>query len=278
MKKTEFLKALLIVFSFLFMFTNIFAGTKTLLLATTTSVDNTGLLNYLAPKFKNDTGIELKWIAVGSGKALQLGKNCDVDVLLVHDPTMERQYIQSGYGIKRTKIMYNDFVIIGPKNDPAKIRNQSVINALQNIAAKQSTFVSRGDNSGTNEKEKQLWQRAKINLPQKSTWYIQSGQGMMATIYITAEKHGYTLTDRGTFIKYAVNYHNHPPLIILVQKNKLFSNQYSVILVNPKRCKNVNIKLAEQFRNWLIVKPTQTIIANYKLLNKRLFIPNADRQ
>jgi len=278
MKKIEFLKALLIVFSFLIMFTNISANSKILLLATTTSVDNTGLLNYLAPKFKKDTGTELKWVAVGSGKALQLGRNCDADALLVHDPVMERQYIKSGYGIKRTKIMYNDFVIIGPKNDPAKIKNLPVINALQNIATKQAPFVSRGDNSGTYEKEKQLWCKAKINLPNKSTWYIQSGQGMMATIYMAAEKHGYTLTDRGTFIKYAANYHNRPPLIILVHKDKFLFNQYSIILVNPKHCKNVNIKLAEQFRNWLIAKPTQTTIANYKLLNKRLFIPNANQQ
>jgi len=139
------IKKILIVFSSLFMSTCIFASTKTLLLATTTSVDNTGLLNYLAPKFKKDTGIELKWVAVGSGKALQLGRNCDVDALLVHDPDMEKQYIKSGYGIKRTKIMYNDFVVIGPRNDPAKIKNKSLINALQNIAIKQAPFVSRGD-------------------------------------------------------------------------------------------------------------------------------------
>lgn len=272
------IKKILIIFLSLLTFTNTFASTKTLLLATTTSVDNTGLLNYLAPKFKKDTGIELKWVAVGSGKALQLGKNCDVGALLVHDPVMEKQYIKSGYGIKRTKIMYNDFVIIGPKNDPAKIKNLPVTNVLQNIATKQVPFVSRGDNSGTFEKEKQLWHQAKINLPNKSTWYIQSGQGMMATIYMAAEKHGYTLTDRGTFIKYAANYHNRPPLIILVHKDKFLFNQYSIILVNPKHCKNINVNLAEQFRNWLIAKPTQTIIANYKLLDKRLFIPNADKQ
>jgi tungstate transport system substrate-binding protein len=277
MKKFEFLKALLIVFSIIFVFTNTFANTKSLLLATTTSVDNTGLLNYLAPKFKKDTGLELKWVAVGSGEALQLGKNCDADALLVHDPIMERRYVKSGYGIKRTKIMYNDFVIIGPKNDPAKIKNKSVINALQSIAAEQSIFVSRGDNSGTYEKEKQLWQIAKIHLPQKSTWHIQSGQGMMATIYMAAEKHGYTLTDRGTFIKYAAN-HSYPSLIILVQNDKILFNQYSLILVDPKRCKNINTKSAEQFRNWLIAKPTQTTIANYKLLDKRLFIPNADEK
>jgi len=278
MKKIEFLKALLIVLTSLFILTNISANSKSLLLATTTSVDNTGLLNYLAPKFKKDTGTELKWVAVGSGKALQLGRNCDADALLVHDPVMERQYIKSSYGIKRTKIMYNDFIIIGPRNDPAKIKNKSVTNALQNIAVKQAIFISRGDNSGTNEKEKQLWQKAKINLLKKTTWYIQSGQGMMATIYMAAEKHGYTLTDYGTFIKYAANYHNHPPLIILVQNDKILFNQYSIILVNPKHCKNVNIKLAEQFKNWLIAKPTQTTIANYKLLNKHLFIPNANQQ
>lgn len=174
---------------------------KALMMATTTSTDNTGLLDYLAPEFTKDTGIELKWTSVGTGKALKLGMNCDVDVLLVHAPVAEKRYIEDGYAESRTEIMYNDFVIVGPKADPAGVKGMAVEKALSTIRDADKTFVSRGDNSGTNKKEILLWKAAGGPLPEKEAWYVQTGQGMLSTLNITAERGGYTMTDRGTYIK-----------------------------------------------------------------------------
>lgn len=247
----------------------------TLLMATTTSTDNTGLLNYLAPKFQHDTGIELKWVAVGTGQALEIGKNCDADVLLVHAPKAEKKYVAKGYGVKRKQVMYNQFVLIGPKDDPAHIKNFSIIKAFKVLAQKHAVFISRGDNSGTNKRELQIWQQANIIPPQKSTWYLEAGQGMLATIRMAEQKHGYTLTDSGTYIKYAANHNDKPALVILVKGDKLLRNQYSVILVNPKRCPKVKTKLAWAFSKWIRSKSIQKDIADYRLLGKEMFTPNA---
>jgi len=257
-------KILLLLFG-LFLSGNIFAA-KSILLATTTSTDNTGLLNYLAPRFKHDTGIELKWVAVGTGKALELGKNRDVDVLLVHAPAAEKKYMAQGYGINRKQVMYNYFVIIGPASDPAKIKGKNAVKALAKIATNKATFISRGDDSGTNKRELQLWHKAELKPPAKSKWYLQSGQGMLATIRIAENKRAYTLTDTGTYIKYAAKYKNKPPLVVLVHNLR---NQYSVIVVKRG--------LAQQFSNWLVAKKTQRAIAAYKLLGQRLFTPDAIR-
>lgn len=252
----------------------VFASPKTLLLATTTSTDNTGLLNYLAPKFQHDTGIRLKWVAVGTGEALALGQRCDADVLLVHNPHAEKQFVKQGFGIDRKKVMYNQFVIIGPANDPAKIRGLSATAALRQLATSKNIFVSRGDDSGTNMRELTLWHQADLTPPTKSKWYLQAGQGMLATIRIAADKHGYTLTDTGTYIKYAANLAK-PPLVVLVQGGHDLRNQYGVILVNPQHCPKTKIKLARQFSNWLISKPVQQAIAAYRLQGKELFTPDA---
>ncbi len=244
-------------------------------MATTTSTDNTGLLDYLAPRFQQQTGIELRWVAVGTGKALELGKNCDVDVLLVHAPAAEKRYVAEGYGVDRTKIMYNDFVIIGPPEDPAGIKGMNATDALKTIAGKGALFVSRGDNSGTNKKELALWKTAGISGFDKASWYIQTGQGMLATINVTAERLGYTLTDRGTYIKYQHNMKGNPPLVILVEGGENLFNQYSAIAVNPARCKNVRYDLAQRFIQWLVSPETQKMIGEYKMLGKSLFTPNA---
>lgn len=246
------------------------ANSKDLLLATTTSLEDTGFLDYLAPQLQNDTKINLRWVAVGSGAALEMGKNCDVDAVLTHDPKAEEDFMHKGYGVSINKIMYNDFVIVGPANDPAKIKNKSVTEALQSIASQQSTFISRDDKSGTYEKELELWSKAQINLPQKSNWYLQSGQGMLATLNIAATKHAYTLTDRGTFIKYLAN-NDSQKLIILVQKKSNLINKYNLILINPKYCKNVNIANAEQFKDWLIGEQAKKLIVNFKLKNQPIF-------
>lgn len=251
------------------------AACAELLLATTTSTDNTGLLDYLAPMFTKSTGIELKWVATGTGKALKLGENCDCDVLMVHAPASEKKYVEAGFGVNRRQIMFNDFVIIGPDKDQAKIKGQGVCGALKNIAAENSTFASRGDNSGTNKKEISLWKECDGELPQEQKWYLQTGQGMLATMNVAVERNAYTMTDRGTFIKFEANNNENPPLKILVEGDKSLLNQYSVIEVNKDRCPKVKNELARQFGDWLVSKEGQDAIGNFRLLNKQLFTPNA---
>ena len=251
------------------------AGQKTLLMATPTSTDNTGLLDYMAPHFTEETGIKLKWIATGTGKALKLGQNCDADILLVHAPGAERKYVSNGYGINRREVMYNDFVIIGPASDSAKINGKSVIEALQLIKRSKNLFVSRGDNSGTNKKEITLWIEAGMSVPDKETWYIQTGQGMLSTINIAVERSGYTMTDRGTYIKYEDNFGGNPFLKILVEGDAVLINQYSVLIVNHARCKNVQNGLAIKFSDWIVDRKAQKLIKDFKLLGKQLFVPNA---
>ena len=254
----------------------VFSDNRILRLATTTSTDNTGLLDYLAPYIGTVTGIELQWIAVGTRNALELGKNCDVDVLIVHAPESEEQFIRNGYGVNRRNIMYNDFVVIGPEGDPAGIKGKPLSEALKIIASRQVVFVSRGDDSGTHSKESSLWKSAGLPVPDKESWYIQTGQGMLSTINISAEMSAYTLTDRGTFIKYESNWKGNPPLVILLEGDRSLQNQYSVIAVNPDRCKNVKYDLAEKFINWIISPPAQKLIGDFKLMGNQLFIPNAE--
>ena len=251
------------------------AAGPVLKMASTTSTANTGLLDFLAPMFQKDTGIELQFVAVGTGKALALGKNCDVDVLLVHAPATEKQYVADGFGKDRKEVMYNDFVIIGPKADPAKVKGMGVTQALAAIAKSKAVFASRGDNSGTHKKEKTLWKSAKMDVPEKASWYVQTGQGMIKTINVASEKIGYTMTDRGTFIKYADTHKGNPPLVVLVEGDKVLFNQYSVLLVNPANCKNVKTDLAKKFSDWITSEKVQKEIGEFKLLGKKLFIPNA---
>lgn len=251
------------------------ADTPVLRMATTTSTDNTGLLDYLAPYANSSLGIELQWVAVGTGKALELGKNCDVDVLMVHAPASEKEYVNDGYGTDRTQIMYNDFVIIGPKADPAGVSGMSVSDTLRKVKSKRARFASRGDNSGTHKKEIILWKTAGSAAPQKESWYIETGQGMINTINIAAERDAYTLADRGTFIKYASNWGGDPPLVILVEGDASLRNQYSVIAVNSGRCSNVRYDLATEFIGWISAPEAQRLIGEFKLMGERLFIPNA---
>jgi len=251
------------------------ADEKVLLMATTTSTDNTGLLDYLAPHFKKATGIELRWTATGTGKALKLGENCDVDVLMVHAPAAEKKFVADGFGVDRREIMYNDFVIIGPASDEAGIKGKSIKEALALLKDKQAVFVSRGDNSGTHKKELSLWKAADLPVPEKEGWYVQTGQGMLATINVAAERNGYTMTDRGTYIKYESNLKGNPPLKILVEGDPALLNQYSVIAVNPKHCEKVDYKRAMQFIEWITSPQAQQLIKDFKLLGKPLFTPNA---
>jgi len=244
-------------------------------MATTTSTEDTGLLDYMEPFFRQATGIELQWVAVGTGKALELGKNCDVDVLLVHAPSAEKVYVQEGHGVNRRQVMYNDFVLLGPAADPAKVKGLAVGEAMKAIAVAHQPFVSRGDKSGTHVAELALWKGAGMETPDKEGWYI-SGQGMIQTINVAGEKNGYTLADRGTFIKYEANAKGNPPVVILVEGDSALRNQYSVIAVNPAKCANVQYDLALKYADWLVSPETQKLIADFKLEGKQLFFPNAD--
>jgi len=249
----------------------------TLMMATTTSTEDTGLLDYLAPKFEKEMGTTLKWVSTGSGKALKMGENCDVDVLLVHAPESELKFVEAGFGVDRNQVMYNDFIIIGPVSDPAKVAGMSTSDAFKTIKEKQASFLSRGDNSGTNQKEISVWEKVSKIVPEKDSWYVQTGQGMISTINMAAEKGGYTLTDRGTWIKYMDQKGADNKMKIVVENDKVLFNQYSVITVNKDRCPNTKTQLAKDFTNWMVKAETQSVIADFKLLNKPLFTPNANK-
>ncbi len=248
---------------------------EVLMMATTTSTDNTGLLDQLAPAFAHDTGIGLRWVAVGTGKALELGRNCDVDVLLVHAPAAEKAFMAQGYGRDRHRVMHNDFVLVGPAADPAGIHGMDPALALKKIQDHRVLFLSRGDNSGTHKKEGELWRRAGIRPPERSDWYLQTGQGMLRTLNMAAEKQGYTLSDRGTWIKYSSRHGRASGLAILVQGDPSLFNQYSVITVNPDTCPGVRYRLATRFSDWLLSPAVQKRIGDFRLLGQSLFIPDA---
>jgi len=248
-----------------------------LMMATTTSTDNTGLLDYLAPKFEKETGTTLKWVATGTGKALKMGVNCDVDILFVHAPASEKKFVESGSGVDRQEVMYNDFVIVGPKTDPAHVNGMTPSDALKKIQENKANFFSRGDNSGTNKKEISLWKKANVSTPDTAKWYVQTGQGMLRTLNMASEKSGYSMTDRGTWIKYMSQKGENNKMKVVVEGDKSLFNQYSVVTINKEKCSNVNPLLAKTFTKWIVTPQTQKIIADFRLLNQALFIPNADK-
>jgi tungstate transport system substrate-binding protein len=263
-----------------FMMMGIFSGVslgaeKVLMMATTTSTDNTGLLDYLAPAFTKATGIDLRWTAIGTGKALKMGQNCDVDVLLVHAPGAEKKFVDAGFGVNRRELMYNDFVIIGPTSDPAGIKGLPISKAMMGIQKSKALFVSRGDNSGTNKKEILLWKNAGMTVPDKEPWYMQAGQGMLATIQIAEQRNGYTMTDRGTYIKYSHNSGGNPVLKVIVEGDAILLNQYSAIAINTGNCPNAKFDLAMAFSDWMAGPEAQKMIKDFRLLGQQLFTPNA---
>jgi tungstate transport system substrate-binding protein len=286
-KKEKFRRILfMLVFSILFLSAAIFGAAhdsnavaegETLLMATTTSTDNTGLLERIMPAFSEMTGIDIRWISSGTGKALKLGENCDVDVLLVHAPQAEKDFVARGFGIDRREIMYNDFVLIGPPEDPGSIQGKRVSAALQAIRSSANIFVSRGDESGTHKMEQALWKSANVPRPEQESWYRQSGQGMLATINMAAEIKGYTLTDRGTFIKYQSTAEGKSTLVILVEGDSDLLNQYSIIPINPKHCPSVKYDKVKVLSDWLAGDEAQRLIGGFRLLGKQLFTPNASR-
>ncbi len=243
---------------------------KLIRLATTTSTENSGLLAKLLPEFSRDTGYQVHVIAVGTGKALRLGQDGDVDVVLVHALPSEQKFVAAGYGEKRYPVMHNDFVVLGPKNDPAGVKSAKSINEVfQRIAQSQSLFISRGDNSGTNKKEMRIWELAAVEA--KGSWYRQIGQGMGKAIQMTDELGAYTLSDRGTWLAYQ----DKVDLQIVFEGDSSLFNPYGIIAVNPKRYPDINYSGAMTLIEWLTSAKGQRLIGAYRLRGKQLFTPDA---
>ncbi|GAA0711022.1 extracellular solute-binding protein [Paraclostridium ghonii] len=246
-----------------------------LILATTTSTQDSGLLDYLLPEFTKDTGIKVKTIAVGTGKAIKMGEDGEADVLLVHDTKSENKFVKDGNSKERHDVMYNDFVIVGPKEDPLKLKEITGENktekALKKIQENQAKFISRSDDSGTNKKELKLWQA--LNIDPKGNWYVEAGAGMGDVLKMASEKKAYTLTDRGTYLSMKDKLN----LDIVVEKDKDLKNQYGVMCVNPDKFKNINNKEAKNFEEWILSSKVQKEIENFKKeeYGQSLFTPNA---
>jgi tungstate transport system substrate-binding protein len=234
-------------------------GAKDLILSTTTSTQDSGLLDVLIPRFESQTGYRVKTVAVGSGAAIALGQRGESDVVLAHAPDNERQFVASGVGIDRQLVMYNDFVLIGPSDDPARIRGATdVLAAMRQIASTGSPFISRGDNSGTQQLELQLWKAAGVT-PSGKSWYLESGTGMGQTLQIADQKRAYTISDRGTYLAYQ----GRIKLDVLVQGDERLLNVYHVIAVNPARYPSVNAAGAQAFIRFLLAPDTQAFIGDF---------------
>jgi tungstate transport system substrate-binding protein len=248
-----------------------------LILATTTSTQDSGLLDVLIPLFEQQTGYNVKVVAVGTGAALQMGQQGNADVLLVHAPSSEKTYMAGGFGKDRLLVMHNDFIIVGPTADPAGIKGTaSAVDAFKKIAGASAPFISRGDNSGTNTKELALWKSAGIDpAGTKPGWYVESGQGMGATLTIASEKNAYTLTDRATYLANKANLQ----LDILVEKDTSLLNVYHVITVNPDKWPKVNYTGAMAFAKWITDPATQDVIGKFGVdkYGQQLFIPDATK-
>ncbi len=245
-------------------------------LSSTTSTDNSGLLEYLVPKFKNKTGIDVRVIAVGTGRALLLGERGDADIILVHHKPSEEKFIQQGFGIERRDVMYNDYVIIGPKNDPAKIKDlKKAADAFKQISNSNVPFVSRGDDSGTHKKELELWQLTGVDIDSHNgEWYREAGAGMGTTLNIANGMNAYTMSDRGTWLSFK----NRDELTLLFENDPPLFNQYGIILVNPERHQHIKFNQAKQFSDWLTSHEGQQAIADFTLEGRQLFFPNAQRE
>lgn len=241
-------------------------------MSTTTSTENTGLLKYLLPEFSKEENIDIQVIAAGSGKALQLAANGDVDLVFSHAPDDEAALVSKGIGVDYWKVMYNDFVIAGPSGDFAGIGMvDGVVAAFQKIASSQAVFISRGDESGTHKKEKEIWAAASI-VP-SGKWYMSAGQGMEACLIIANEKPAYILTDRGTFLSIAQKIN----LTVVSEGDSLMKNQYGIMAVNPEKYKLVKYKEAKAFIDWIISEKGQELIASYTVNGMQLFFPNASK-
>jgi tungstate transport system substrate-binding protein len=247
-----------------------------IILATTTSTQDSGLLDVLVPLFQSETGYNVKVIAVGTGQALQMGQEGNADVLLVHAPSSEKTYMDGGYGKDRFLVMHNDFILVGPASDPAGIKGDTnALDAFKKIAETASPFISRGDKSGTNTKELALWKSAGIDVSTKPSWYSESGQGMGATLTIASEKAAYTLTDRATYLANKSNLQ----LDLLVEKDPSLLNVYHVMTVNPDKWPKINYDGGLAFAKWITSPKVQDVIGKFGLdkYGQQLFVPDADK-
>jgi tungstate transport system substrate-binding protein len=251
-----------------------FAQQPSIVVASTTSTEQSGLFGFLLPRFTEATGIAVKVVAVGTGQALDIGRRGDADVVFVHDKPAEEKFMAEGFGVKRFDVMYNDFVVIGPKADPAHIAGaRDVMAAFRELAAAKAPFISRGDRSGTHAAELRTWKDAGIDLDAvKGNWYREIGQGMGAALNMASSENGYVLSDRGTWLSFK----NRGDLNILVEGDKRLFNQYGVMLVNPAKHPSVKAKQGQAFIDWLLSSAGQKTIADYKVGGEQLFFPDAE--
>jgi tungstate transport system substrate-binding protein len=249
------------------------AQEKFITVASTTSTEQSGLFGYLLPIYEQQTGVKVRVVALGTGQALDVGRRGDADVVFVHARAAEEKFMAEGQGVRRYPVMYNDFVLIGPKNDPAKVAgSKDILAALKKIEAAQAPFVSRGDRSGTHMAELDLWKAAAVDIDKsKGPWYRDTGQGMGPALNTAASMGAYVLADRGTWLAFK----NRSDLTILVEGDKRLFNQYGVMLVNPEKHPNVKKNLGQQFIDWLVSPAGQKAIADYKIGGEQLFYPNA---
>jgi tungstate transport system substrate-binding protein len=252
-----------------------FAQEKSIVVSSTTSTEQSGLFGFILPIFKMKTGIDVKVVAVGTGQALDIGRRGDADVVFVHDKPAEELFVQEGYSTKRNEVMYNDFVLIGPKSDPAKVAGGKDIQvAFQKIAAAQAPFVSRGDKSGTHAAELRYWKGAGIAVSPSQAWYKETGSGMGPALNTASAMNGYILADRATWLSFK----NRGDLAILVQGDPKLFNQYGVMLVNPAKYPAIKKAEGQAFIDWLTSKNGQDVIASYQIGGEQLFFPNAKKQ
>ncbi len=251
---------------------NLAASAQSIVVSSTTSTEQSGLFAHLLPEFRKTTGIDVKVVALGTGQALDMARRGDADVVFVHDQVAEEKFLAGGYGLKRQPVMYNDFVLVGPKNDPAGVKGKDIVEGLKKLAAGNAAFISRGDKSGTHAAELRFWTMA--GLPdQHGNGYKACGCGMGPALNIAASSNAYALTDRGTWL----NFKNRADLAVLVEGDRRLFNQYGVMVVNPARHPQVKLAEAQKFVDWLVSPPGQAVIASYKIGGEQLFFPNADQ-
>jgi tungstate transport system substrate-binding protein len=245
---------------------------QTITLSSTTSTEQSGLFAYLLPEFKKATSIDIKVVALGTGQALDMARRGDADVVFVHDPEAEEKFMSEGWGLKRYPVMYNDFVVIGPKADPAGLKGRDIVAALQKVATAQTPFISRGDKSGTHAAELRYWAAAGL-MDKKGAAYRECGCGMGPALNMAASMGAYVLADRGTWL----NFKNRADLGVLVEGDKRLFNQYGVMVVNPAKHPQVKLANAQKFVDWLISPGGQNVLAAYKIGGEQLFFPNASK-
>ena len=249
------------------------ASERFIVVASTTSTENSGLYSFVLPRFSEQTGIEVRVVAVGTGQALHIAQNGDADVLLVHHRPSEDQFISQGYGVTRYDLMYNDYILVGPRDDPASVLSAAnVIGAVQRIATNKSLFISRGDDSGTHKKELELWNQSGIDTTKAGNgWYQETGRGMGGTLNMASALDAYTLSDRATWLKFG----NKGRLDILFQSDPPLFNPYGIILVNPERHPHIKTRDGQAFIEWMLSETGQTLIASYRILGQQAFFPTA---